>query len=76
MKDHEVDARGLSCPEPVLLTRRALEAAGSGTVEVLVDTETSVQNVSRVAWSFGWKVSVTSRGADCCLTLEKTADHG
>jgi TusA-related sulfurtransferase len=76
MRDHEVDARGLSCPEPVLMTRRALEAAGSGTLEVFVDTETAVQGVSRLARSLGWKVSVARREADYCLTLERAASHG
>ncbi|HQH79450.1 MAG TPA: sulfurtransferase TusA family protein [Synergistaceae bacterium] len=51
-----VDARGLSCPEPVLRTRRALEKGGQGPVEVLVDTVTSRENVARYARSQGWSV--------------------
>jgi hypothetical protein len=31
---------------------------GSGTVEVLVDSQTSVDNVSRLAQKAGWKVTV------------------
>jgi len=50
-----VDARGLSCPQPVLETKSALESAGSGTVEVLVDTVTSRENVLRLAGRLNWK---------------------
>ena len=53
-----IDARGLSCPQPVMLTRKALQEAGKGTVEVLVDTSTSRDNVSRAATSSGWKVAI------------------
>jgi TusA-related sulfurtransferase len=49
-----VDARGLSCPEPVLLARRAIQALGpGGDLEVLVETVTSRENVLRTARSLG-----------------------
>ena len=53
-----VDARGLSCPQPVLMAMQAMRAAGSGNLEVLVDNEASRENVSRAAQSQGWEVSV------------------
>lgn len=53
-----VDARGLSCPQPVLMAMQAMRAAGSGNLEVLVDNEASRENVSRAAQSQGWGVSV------------------
>ena len=43
-----VDARGLSCPEPVILTRKAL-LGGAKEYEVLVDNVTSRENVTRFA---------------------------
>ena len=49
MAEKYVDARGLSCPQPVLDTKKALEEIEQGTVEVLVDTVTSKENVSRMA---------------------------
>lgn len=52
-----VDARGLSCPEPVLLTLETIKKLGKGEVEVLVDTDTSKENVSRAANSMGWQVA-------------------
>jgi TusA-related sulfurtransferase len=51
-----VDARGLSCPEPVLMTENALKKLKKGEVEVLVDTNTSKENVIRIAKHEGWSV--------------------
>jgi len=59
-----VDARGLSCPQPVIDTLDALKRLGSGEVEVLVDTQTSKENVSRAANSQGWQVSQESEEGD------------
>jgi len=42
-----VDARGLSCPQPVLMVSQAMQQAGSGEIEVLVDNEAGRENVSR-----------------------------
>ena len=51
-----VDARGLSCPQPVLMTLAEIKKLGKGEIEVLVDTDASKENVSRAAESQGWKV--------------------
>ncbi len=56
-----VNASGLSCPQPVMLTKKALSGLESGRVEVLVDTATSRNNVSRFAGNKGWKVDVEER---------------
>ena len=50
-----VDARGLSCPQPVLRTREALAGRTGGSVEILGDTVTSRENVSRFARNQGWQ---------------------
>jgi TusA-related sulfurtransferase len=42
-----VDARGLPCPQPVIMTRNALQE--SDTVTTIVDNETFQHNVTRVA---------------------------
>ena len=56
-----VDASGLSCPQPVMETRKALAGLSSGHVEVLVDTATSRNNVTRFAENQGWQVSSQER---------------
>ena len=53
-----IDARGLSCPEPALLTRQVLQKLNKGALEVLVDTGTARENVARVAENMGWTVTV------------------
>ena len=67
-----VDARGLSCPQPVMLTRRALAAArGDEPIVVLVDTMTQVQNCSRAAKSLGWQATYEEKADVFELTLRK-----
>ena len=51
-----VDARGCSCPQPVLMTKKALEKENS--FEVLVDNNTAKNNILRFAQSQGCKASV------------------
>jgi len=52
-----VDASGLSCPQPVLMTLNKIKTLSKGEIEVLVDTVTSRENVSRAAESQGWEVA-------------------
>ena len=65
-----VDARGLSCPEPVIMTKKAL-ASRDNSYEVLVDNVTAKENVTRFASHQGYQVSVTEQGDDYLLTLTK-----
>ncbi len=53
-----VDARGLSCPQPVLMTRDALQNLKEGVIEVLVDNVASKENVRRFAEKMGCTVEV------------------
>ena len=57
-----VDARGLACPQPVIRTRQAMQ--GAAQVVTLVDNDTALANVSRMAEKAGWQVKVTPEGAD------------
>ena len=65
-----VDARGLSCPQPVILTRRALQA-GEFPIEVLVETVTSRENVRRMAEKAGCQVRVEEVGDEFKLAITK-----
>jgi len=53
-----VDGRGLSCPQPAMLARQAIQKLDKGTIEVLVDSGTARENVSRLAKNAGWTVSI------------------
>ena len=66
----EVDARGLSCPQPVILTQKAIQA-GKFPIEVLVETVTSRENVRRMAEKQGCQVDVEDLGDEFKLTLTK-----
>lgn len=44
-----IDARGLGCPKPVMMAEEELSKIGEGIVEILVDNEASVKNLSRFA---------------------------
>ena len=59
-----IDARGLSCPAPVLQTRIALEEGNLKAIRVVVDNEAAQQNVKRFLESQGFDIA-----------LEKVDDH-
>lgn len=65
-----VDARGLSCPQPVILAKKAIEA-GPFPIQVLVETVTSRENVRRMAEKAGYKVAVEPSGDEFKLTISK-----
>lgn len=65
-----VDARGLSCPEPVILTRQAM-ASKAEKYTVIVDNHTSKENVTRYAEHQGYKVSVEEKDGEYTLSITK-----
>ena len=67
---YEVDARGLSCPEPVLLTANALKTHGSGPIQVLVSENHTKENVRKYGISQGKKVTVEQDGLGFRLIIE------
>ena len=68
-----IDARGLSCPQPVVLTKKAMEKADDLTV--IVDNATAEQNVARLAENQGMSVSVEEKGDGIYLRLTRAADE-
>ena len=66
-----VDARGFSCPMPVVMVQKAVKSGSPAALEVLVDNQCSVENVTRFAENGGYKVSVQPDGSDFRLTLSK-----
>jgi selenium metabolism protein YedF len=58
-----IDCRGLSCPGPVIRTKKALELLEKGeTVAVKVDNEASRENVRRFAQTKGARVKIEEAG--------------
>lgn len=66
-----VDARGHSCPIPVVMVRKAVLDGQPRELEVLVDNQCSVENVTRFGGSQGYAVSAAAEGPDFRLTLRK-----
>jgi len=65
-----VDARGLACPKPVIQTRKAMQQAAQ--IVTLVDSETSMTNVSRMAEKAGWQVNVVPQGDEYRIELARS----
>jgi len=66
-----VDARGLGCPQPVVLARKAIQQPGAEAVRVVVDSEISVENIRRMATTLKWEVSVRPQAGEFHLLLAR-----
>lgn len=66
----KLDARGLSCPEPVVMIRKAMQS-GEDAYEMIVDNHAAKENVTRYAEHQGYTVTVTQEGSDVTLTMRK-----
>lgn len=60
----KIDARGLSCPQPMLMAKNAMQAGTDDKIEVLVDCESSVENIGRAAGQLGWSLKLISQNND------------
>jgi len=67
----EIDARGLGCPHPILLTKKALGKIKEGEITVIVDNATSCENVSRYARSQGCQVKIEKKEEDYYVEITK-----
>lgn len=66
----EVDARGLSCPLPVLKTKNALDENKGEEIRVTVNQEAQVENISRIAKKQGCEIEVEQNGDEYTLRLK------
>lgn len=67
-----VDARGLSCPQPVLMTLDAIASGADNEIQVLVDNEASKENVARAAENKGCQVkNIQEEDDDTRITILK-----
>ncbi len=67
----EIDCRGKACPEPVVITKKALERPERGPLTIVVDEPSSCENVERFAVSQGCTVAVEKKGKDFYLHIQK-----
>ena len=66
----QLDARGLSCPEPVIMLRKAMTGRDAR-YEMVVDNPVSRENVIRYAEHQGYRVSVSEERGEYRLVMTK-----
>lgn len=65
------DARGLLCPEPLLIVKNEMDRLGKGTIKVLVDSAAARDNISRLAKNQKWNIDISQEGEEFLLQLTK-----
>lgn len=70
----EIDARGLACPQPVILTKKALDQMTAGRMTTIVDNPVAKENVTKLAVSCGCTVESEEKAGLFYLHITKGAD--
>lgn len=65
-----IDARGLSCPEPVVMIKKAMDSSAEA-YEMVVDNIASKENVTRYATHQGYEVTVDEKDGEYTLHIKK-----
>lgn len=65
-----LDARGLSCPEPVLMIQKAMMSK-EAKYEIVVDNSTARENITRFAKHQGYTVTYTEADGEYTLSIKK-----
>lgn len=65
-----IDARGMSCPQPILMTKNAIKSDPKS-VEVIVDDNTAKNNVSRFLENAGYKLNITDTDEDYLICAKR-----
>ena len=65
-----LDARGLSCPEPVIMIRKAMMSKENN-YQMIVDNPTSKENVMRYAEHQGYQVAIEQKDGEYTLSMTK-----
>lgn len=64
----EIDARGLACPAPVLMTKAAIENEKADVLKIIVDNKASKENVSLFLESRQFDISVEEKEGNFHIT--------
>ena len=71
MSKKVIDLRGLSCPQPVFETKKAVEDTSFEKLEVIVDTKTSVENIQRLLSDFKGISYTIEEGIDFKVAISR-----
>ena len=67
-----IDVRGLSCPQPVIMTLDEIKKGSDKEIIVIVDTDTSKENVTRAAENQGCTINeISMEGEGYRITFRK-----
>lgn len=65
-----IDARKLNCPQPLILTKNALEE-GQNEILVLIDTDTAKQNIVKYCSKMGYNTELTEQDGHTVIKINK-----
>lgn len=65
----EIDVRGLSCPEPVLIVMDEMDKHPGAKLTVLSDAAHTRDNIVKLAKEYGREAAVAMRGRDIEITI-------
>ena len=66
-----VDARGFSCPVPLLMVQEEIKKNDPAQLEVLIDAPCAVENIQRYAYHNGYRFEAVENGDEWTLKLSK-----
>lgn len=69
-----IDARRLNCPQPLILTKNALEE-GNNEVETIVDSQTAKENISKYCTKMGYKYEVFEKLDGYYINIKKNENE-
>lgn len=75
---NKLDLRGLTCPAPVVETKKLLDEERVDEIEVLLDNDMAIENVTRFLTSHGFSVELekTDKQEGGALKGKRTAEPG
>lgn len=71
-----INGLGWACPKPVIELKKALKEIDSGSIMIIVDDPTALNNITTFARESGLGISHTVESDGTCITLTKTGDQG
>lgn len=69
--NQEIDARGLACPKPVIMAKKALDAIISGEIITIVDNENAVDNIRTMVANSNYDINVEQKNNDYYIRINK-----
>lgn len=66
-----VDARGIGCPMPVIMTKKAIEEGSDVNINVIIDNEIAKENIIKLIKKVGLNYSTSEKEGDITITITK-----